>query len=160
MQRVRMKLNRIQQDHLLTSTTSMAGIILKQLIEPEYHDYLDNDHYREQMIYEHTMYAEQNDLIEKQIRADTLLSSWLQDEERKQFLKQNNQVECDVPPEYHIGRYHIKTERKDKQVQETGDKTFVRSIMTEQAPNYYNIQEIENPTLRVPLEYFRQRLIY
>ena len=43
---VRMRLNRIQ-DLLLTPTTSMVGIRPKQLIELKYHDYLENDLYRE-----------------------------------------------------------------------------------------------------------------
>ena len=107
------------------------------------------------MIHGHAIYAEQNDLIKKQIRADALLLRKLRDEEKEQFLKQNNQVEYDIPPEFHIGRYHIKTEIKDKQVQETDDKTFVRSIITEQAPNHYNRQEIKNPTLRVLSGYFQ-----
>ena len=43
MQRIRMGLNTIQQDPLLIPTTSMVGIRPNQLIEPEYHDYLEND---------------------------------------------------------------------------------------------------------------------
>ena len=38
MQRVRMRLSRIQ-DQLLTPTTSLTGINPKQLIGPEYHEY-------------------------------------------------------------------------------------------------------------------------
>ena len=52
----------------------MAGIRPKQLIEPEYYDYLENDNYSEWMIHDNAMYTEQNDLIKKQIRADVLLS--------------------------------------------------------------------------------------
>ena len=73
--------------------------------------------------------------------------------EREKFLKSNNQVEHDIPPTHQIGRYQIKTESKDEQLEETDDKTFVRSIMTEQAPNYYNRQKIENLTLGVPSGY-------
>ena len=104
MQSVRMRLNRIQQDLLLTPATSMIGIRPKQLIEPEYYNYPANDHYGEQIICEHDMYVEQNDLIKKQIRAHALLSRQFQDEEREQHLKQNNKVEYDKPPEYHIDR--------------------------------------------------------
>ena len=74
MQRVRMRFNRITQDLLLTPTTSMVGVRPKQLTEPEYHDYLENDQYREQMIHEHIMHADQIYLTEKQIRADAILS--------------------------------------------------------------------------------------
>ena len=70
------------------------------------------------------MYVDQNDLTEKQIRTDTLLLRQLQEEEREQFLKQNNQEVYDIPPKYHIGRCQIKTESKDKQLQETDDKAF------------------------------------
>ena len=65
----------------------MVGSRPKQLIEPEYRDYLENDHYREWIVHEHAMYAEQNDLIEKQIRADNSLLRWLQDKEGEQYLK-------------------------------------------------------------------------
>ena len=46
MQRVIKRLNRIQQDPLLTPTTSMTCIKLKQLIGPEYQDYPKYDQYR------------------------------------------------------------------------------------------------------------------
>ena len=75
-------------------------------------------------------------------------------------FKLNNQVEHHVPPTNHIGIFHIKTEGKDKQLQETDDKTVVSSIMTEQEPHFYNKQEIENTTLKYPQNIFRQRLIY
>ena len=65
MQSVRTRLNRIQQGLLLTSSTSMVGIRPKQLIEPEYHDYLENDQDREQTIHENIMYSDQYDLTEK-----------------------------------------------------------------------------------------------
>ena len=58
MQRERTRLKRIQQDLLLIPETSMIGIRPKQLIEPEYPHYPENDHYREQMIHEHAMYVE------------------------------------------------------------------------------------------------------
>ena len=80
MQRVKIRLNRIQQDPLLTPTTSVTGFKPKQLIGPEYHDYHEYDHYRKQMIHEHAMYLEKNDLIKKLIRADALLSRQLQEE--------------------------------------------------------------------------------
>ena len=51
----------------------MVGKRPKKLIEPEYHDYFEMDYFREQAIHVHTMYAEQNDLIEKQIRSDAFL---------------------------------------------------------------------------------------
>ena len=53
-----MRLYRIQQGPLLTPTTAMASIRPKQLIEPEYHNYPENDHYIDQMICEHDMYVE------------------------------------------------------------------------------------------------------
>ena len=58
MQRVRMRLNRIQ-DPLLTATTSLIGTKPKQLIGPEYHTYLEYDHYTEKMIHEHAINPEQ-----------------------------------------------------------------------------------------------------
>ena len=48
-----MRLDRIQQDPLLTPTMSLTGIKPKQLIRSEYQDYSENDHYRQQMIHEH-----------------------------------------------------------------------------------------------------------
>ena len=63
MERVRIRLNRIQQDALLMPTTSMTSIRTKQLMDSEYHNYPENDHYIDQMICEHGMYVEQNDLI-------------------------------------------------------------------------------------------------
>ena len=42
--RLRMRLNRIKQDPLLRSTTSLTGITPKQLIGPEYHEYPEYDH--------------------------------------------------------------------------------------------------------------------
>ena len=35
------------------------------------------------------------------------------------------------------------------------NKDFVRSIMTKQAPYFYDRQRIENPTLSVPSGYFQ-----
>ena len=48
-------------------------------------------------------------------------------------------------------------ESKDKQLQKTDNKPFVRSNMREQAPNYYNRQEIENPTLGVTSGYIQAK---
>ena len=45
MQRVRTRLDRIQQNLLLTPTTSMRSIRPKQLIESEHHDYFKYDHF-------------------------------------------------------------------------------------------------------------------
>ena len=145
-QRVRMRLNRIHQDPLLTPTTSLSGIKPKMLIGPEYHDYPEYDHYGEQMIHEHAIYADENELIKKQIRADALLSRSLQQEERDQALKQNKQVEYDVPSVHHIDILQIKMESNDEQFQDTDYFSF---FMAYQAPHYCNRQEIENPTLRV-----------
>ena len=155
MQRVRMRLNRIQKHPLLTPTTSLRGIKPKQLIGPEYHDYPENDCYREQMIHEHAINPEQNNLIEKQISADALLSRQLQEEERNQALNQNKQLKYDVPSVHHIDRLQVKMESNDGQLQGTDYKPFVRSFMAYQAPNYHNRQEIENPTFRVPSGYFQ-----
>ena len=58
MQRVRARLDRIKQDSLLIPTTSKVGIIPKQLIEAEYHVYLENYQDREQVIHEHAMYVD------------------------------------------------------------------------------------------------------
>ena len=154
MQRVRTKLNKIQQDPLLTPTTSLTGIKPKQLIEPEYPEYY---HHREQMIHEHATYPEQNDLIKKQIRADALLSRQLQEEERDHTLKENKLIDYDVPSVHHIGRLWVKRESNDKQLQDTDYKHLVRSFMAYQAPNYHKRQEIENPTLRVPSGYFQAK---
>ena len=62
MQRGSIRLDRIQQDPLLTPSISMVGIRLKQLIEQEYHDYLENDQNREQTTHEHARYVNQYDL--------------------------------------------------------------------------------------------------
>ena len=68
----------------------MIGIRPKQLIEPEYHDYPENEQDRIQMRHGHAMYVNQYDLIQKQIRADAILLRQLQEEEREQFLKQSS----------------------------------------------------------------------
>ena len=65
MQRLRMRLNRMQQDPLLTTTTSLTGIKPKHLTGPEYHNYPEYHYYREQMIHEHAIYHKQNTLIKK-----------------------------------------------------------------------------------------------
>ena len=101
------------------------------------------------------MYVNQFDLTEKQIRVDTILSKQLQGKEKEHILKQSNQIEYDIPPKYHIGWHQIKPECQDEQLQETDNKEFVRSIMTEQAPKFYDRQRIENPTFRVPSGYFQ-----
>ena len=68
-----MRLNGIQQDPLLTPTISLTGIKPKQLIGPDYKDYPEYDHYRKQMIHEHAIYPEQNNLIDKQIKKRCLI---------------------------------------------------------------------------------------
>ena len=72
MQKVRTRLDRIQ-DQLITPSTSMVGVEPKQLIEPEYHDYLNSNQDRVQTIHEHAMYDDRYDLTEKQLRVDTIL---------------------------------------------------------------------------------------
>ena len=72
---------------------SLAGIKPKQLIRAEYHDYQEHDQCTEHMIQEHDIQTEQNDLIERHIRTDTLLSRQLQEEERGQVIKQNYTVQ-------------------------------------------------------------------
>ena len=67
------------------------------------------------MIHGHAIYPGQNDLIEKQIRADGLLSRQLQGEEGDQALKQNKQVEYGIPSACYIDRLQIKMESNDKQ---------------------------------------------
>ena len=62
MQRVRTRLNIIQQDQLITPSTSIVGVRPKQLIESVYHDYPKNDLDRVQMIHDHAMYVDQYDL--------------------------------------------------------------------------------------------------
>ena len=96
MQRVRMRLDRIQQDPLLTPTTSLTGIKPKQLIRSDYQDYSVYDHYRHKMIHEHALYPEWNDSIEKQIREDVLVWRQLQEEERRPGFKINstNRICC------------------------------------------------------------------
>ena len=63
MQRVRRRLNRIQQDPLLTPSMSLTCIKPKQLISSEYQDCSENDHCRGQMIPEYAICPKQNDLI-------------------------------------------------------------------------------------------------
>ena len=43
----------------------------------------------------------------------------------------------------------------DEQLQDADYKAFIRSFMAHQATNHHYRQEIENPTLRVPLGYFQ-----
>ena len=92
----------------------MLGIRPKQLIQPEYHDYLDKYQDRVCMIHECAMYVDRYDITDIQIRTDAILLRQLQEEEKEQFLKQNNQIEYDIPPKYHIGRYQIKAEYQDE----------------------------------------------
>ena len=81
MQRVKMRLGKIQPDPLLTPATSLTGIKWKQLIGPECHDYSEYDQYTEYMTKEQDIHTEQNDLAEEQIRTDALLARQLQEEE-------------------------------------------------------------------------------
>ena len=67
----------------------MVGIIPKQLVEPVYHVYSDNDQKRVHMVQKHAMYIDQYDITEKHIRGDVILLRQLQEEEREQFLKPN-----------------------------------------------------------------------
>ena len=46
---------------------------------------------------------------------------------------------------------------KNEPLQDTDNKPLVRSNMIEQAPNNYNIQEIENSTFRVPSGHFQAK---
>ena len=66
-------------------------------------------------------------MIEKQIREDALLSRQLQDEERRQILKQNNQVEYDEPPEYQICSYQVKWK-----VRMSNDKKETTNLLLDQ----------------------------
>ena len=50
-----MRIDRIQQNQLSQPTTPLVVITSKQLIEPEYHDYLENYHKQEQMIHKHSI---------------------------------------------------------------------------------------------------------
>ena len=102
------------------------------------------------MIQEEAMHSEQNNLIKK--KTSDLLSRQFQQEEREQVLKQNNQVEYDVPSVHHI-KDTRKIESNDKQLHNTDYKPFVRSFMEDQAPNHYKRQDIENPTVGVPSGY-------
>ena len=58
-QRVKTRCSKIQQDPLLTPTTSLTGIKPKQLIWSEYHDYPEYDRYTEHMVQEHNVQTEQ-----------------------------------------------------------------------------------------------------
>ena len=118
----------IQKDPLLTPATSIAGIRPKQLVEPEYHGYPDNDKDRVQTIQECAMYIDQYNLTEKQIRADVILSRQLQEEEREQYLKLSSQVEYDMPPEYHIGKVDA---RKKRNIRMNNFKRQVTDILVD-----------------------------
>ena len=79
-------------------------------------------------MHDYVTYTKQNDLIEKQIRADASLSRQLQEEEKGQVLKWNNHVEYDDPSKYHIDRFQAKLENNDEQILETEDRPFARSF--------------------------------
>ena len=55
------------------------------MVETEYHDYPDKNQDRIQMRHECAMYVDLCDVTEKQIRADAILLTQLQEEEREQF---------------------------------------------------------------------------
>ena len=57
-QRVRIKLNRLQQDSIQTPSTSIADKQPRHLLEQHYHEHQDKDQDRVQMRYEH----DENDL--------------------------------------------------------------------------------------------------
>ena len=63
--------------------------------------------------------------------------------------------EYDLPSVHHIDRFQVKMESHDEQLQDADYKSFVRSFMAHQVPNYHVRQNIENPTLKVPLGYFQ-----
>ena len=107
------------------------------------------------MIHDHAICPEQNDLIKKWIRADGLLSRQIYEKERDQALKQNKQVEYDVPSVHHIDISQVKIESNDEQLQDIDYKPFVRCFMAYHTPNYLERQERENLTSRVPSRYFQ-----
>ena len=55
-QRVRTKLNRLQQDPIQTPPTSIAGLWPRELLEQGYHDHHDKDQDRVQIRHEHDKY--------------------------------------------------------------------------------------------------------
>ena len=83
-----------------------------------------------------------------------MLTRQLQEEERDQALKQNKQVEYDVPSVHHIDRLQVKVESKDEQLQGTDYKPFVRSFTAYQAPNYHDRSEIKKPHLKITFMIF------
>ena len=75
--------------------------------------------------------------MERQIRTNALLSRQLQEEERCQVLKQNYQIECDDPFNYHIDTCQVKLENNHEPTSGTEEKPVVR-FSTHQLSDYHN----------------------
>ena len=81
------------------------------------------------------MQTEQHDIIERQIRIDTLLSRQLQEGERNQAIKSNCQTEYNDPLPYHIDRGQGKLEDNYEPALGTENKPLVR-FYTNHVPDY------------------------
>ena len=79
MQQVRPKLDRLQQDPTQTPSTSIIGIMPKQLLDQQ--DFHDKDQGRTQAGHENYMYVDSYPTREQQIQADVKLPRHLHEEE-------------------------------------------------------------------------------
>ena len=59
---------------MLTPTISLTGIRPQKMMWSDYHNYIEDGQYPDYIIKDHDLQTEQHDMIERQIRTDTLLS--------------------------------------------------------------------------------------
>ena len=91
MQRVRMKLAKLQQDPTQTQVTSRIGIGLKKIIDQQdYHINAEQD--RNQDIYNTNMYSGPYPTIEQQIQIDAMLSRLFHKEEKAKHRERISQL--------------------------------------------------------------------
>ena len=86
MQRVKTKLQKLQQDPTFTPSMSMVGLRLKQFVHQQ--DYHIMKQGKVQDTFDCERYIGQYSTIEQQIRADVMLSRQIYNEEQSHFVKQ------------------------------------------------------------------------
>ena len=106
MQRIKTKLQKLQQDPTLTPSISTVGIRPKQFVDQ--HDYHIMKQGNAQDTYDHDRYIGPYCTIQQQIWADTMLSTQIYEEQR-QFEKQIKWVENKRSNEYHLNSMRNQT---------------------------------------------------
>ena len=77
------------------------------MTKSDYHNYSEDNQYPKYIIQGYDIQIEYHDVIERQIRTDKLLLQQVQEEERKQAVKGNCQIDYDDPLLYHKDRDQV-----------------------------------------------------